>query len=77
MNCFKLITTAAVALIAGFAASAQATEIRVAEPMVITAKRIQAVKLVRVAEPMIIVARSLKAPATAIVLDTRGAKQAA
>jgi hypothetical protein len=77
MNSFKLITTAAVALIAGFAASAQATEIRVAEPMVITAKRIQAVKVVRVAEPIVIVAKSVKTAPTAVVLNTRGAKQAA
>ena len=55
MNTAAKIIAAIVATVAAFGANA--TEIRKAEPMVITAKRIVAVADVRVAEPMEIVAK--------------------
>ena len=63
------LTTALVALCGNaFAAPAAPVEMRKAEPMVISAKRVVAVAEVRVAEPMVIIARVAPSPRADVTL---------
>jgi hypothetical protein len=77
MNTTKTLLAFAM-IVAGSSAFAAPLEVRKAEPMVISAKRVVAVAAVevRVAQPMVITARASAAPSTVAML-TRTAKRAA